>query len=71
MNLLIIGEATKQIPTTIRKKYPEIQWKQIAGMRDMIAHAYFSLNTKIIWGVIQNELVLLTAVVEHIHANNS
>ena len=40
LNLLIIGEATKQIPQDIRDQHPEIQWKQIAGMRDMIAHAY-------------------------------
>lgn len=55
-NLLIIGEATKQIPNSIRLKYPQIEWKQIAGLRDIIAHTYFSINSKIVWDVIQTEL---------------
>jgi uncharacterized protein with HEPN domain len=66
LNLLIIGESTKQIPKTIREQYPQIQWKQIAGMRDIIAHAYFSLNTKIVWGVIQDDLVALKTTIEQI-----
>ncbi|MDB9312090.1 DUF86 domain-containing protein [Spirulina sp. CS-785/01] len=55
-NLLIIGEATKQIPNSIRLKYPQIEWKQIAGLRDIIAHTYFSINSKIVWDIIQTEL---------------
>jgi uncharacterized protein with HEPN domain len=68
LNLLIIGEATKQIPQSIRDQYPEIQWKQIAGMRDMIAHAYFSINTRIVWNIIQNDLISLKNRIEHILA---
>lgn len=55
-NLLIIGEATKQFPHSMRLKYPQIEWKEIAGLRDIIAHNYFSLNEKIIWDIIQTEL---------------
>ncbi|MDB9494856.1 DUF86 domain-containing protein [Spirulina major CS-329] len=58
-NLLIIGEATKQIPDTLREQYPQIPWQQIAGIRDIIAHAYFTINPRIIWNVIQQELVPL------------
>jgi uncharacterized protein with HEPN domain len=71
LNLLIIGEAVKQIPQDIRAQYPEIQWKQIAGMRDMIAHAYFSINTRIIWNVIQNDLAPLKNCIDDIKVNES
>lgn len=68
-NFYIIGEATKQIPETIRIKYPQVEWKKIAGLRDIIAHAYFSLNTQIIWSIIQTKLEPLKAAVEAILEN--
>ncbi|WP_234406767.1 DUF86 domain-containing protein [Limnothrix sp. PR1529] len=69
LNLLIIGEATKQIPQDIRDQHPEIQWKQIAGMRDMIAHAYFSINNKIVWNIIENDLDFLKTCIKNIQNN--
>ena len=69
LNLLIIGEATKQIPQDIRDQHPEIQWKQIAGMRDMIAHAYFSINNKIVWNIIENDLDFLKICIKNIQSN--
>jgi uncharacterized protein with HEPN domain len=52
----IIGEATKNIPLKIRKEYPEIPWKQMAGMRDMLAHEYFGIAMKRIWDTTQKDL---------------
>lgn len=49
--LEIIGEAVKNIPDNIREKYPEIPWKQIAGMRDVLIHAYFGVNLRRVWKV--------------------
>ena len=43
-NLEVIGEATKRIPEEIRSKYPGIEWKKIAGLRDMLIHEYFGIN---------------------------
>lgn len=54
--LEIIGEAAKQIPESIRKKNPRIEWKKIAGVRDIIIHAYFELDLDLIWDVVCNKL---------------
>lgn len=52
----IIGEATKNIPSKIKSKYPEIPWRQMAGMRDMLSHEYFGITMKRIWDAIQKDL---------------
>lgn len=43
-NLEIIGEAVKKIPERIRKSYPDIEWREMAGMRDKLIHAYFMMD---------------------------
>jgi uncharacterized protein with HEPN domain len=70
-NLLIIGEATKQISDTLRSRYPQIQWQAIAGMRDIIAHAYFSINSRIVWNVIQQDLQPLKNCIEQIQKDEN
>ncbi len=55
-NLQIIGEATKQVPEIIRQKYPDIPWRQVAGLRDVIAHTYFMVNPEIVWNILNTEL---------------
>ncbi|MGA1410089.1 MAG: DUF86 domain-containing protein [Prochlorotrichaceae cyanobacterium] len=55
-NLEIIGEAVKQIPNDIRDRYPQIDWRKIAGLRDILAHAYFAVDDEIIWDIIKNKL---------------
>jgi uncharacterized protein with HEPN domain len=65
-NLMVIGEAVKQIPDELREKYSQIPWREIAGMRDIITHAYFTINSRIVWNVIHLELVPLKACIESI-----
>ena len=47
--LEIIGKATKNIPSEVREKYPSVQWKDLAGIRDKLVHAYFGVNLEVVW----------------------
>jgi uncharacterized protein with HEPN domain len=47
----IIGEAVKNVPDHMRKKYPEIPWRNMAGMRDKVIHFYLGVDYKIVWQV--------------------
>lgn len=55
-NLEIIGEAIKKVPEDMRKKYPDVEWKKIAGLRDILIHEYFGIDVEIVWDIVQNKL---------------
>lgn len=55
----IIGEAVKQLPQTVRKEYPHIPWKDIAGTRDFLIHEYFRVNLILTWRVATVEIIKL------------
>ncbi len=52
----VIGEATKNIPEVIRKRYKELPWKDMARMRDKIIHFYFGVDYEIVWKVVKDRL---------------
>jgi len=51
-NLEIIGEAVKNLPDEIKNNHTAIEWRKIAGIRDILIHAYFYVDMKIIWDII-------------------
>ena len=55
-SLEIIGEATKNVPMSVRHQYPSVPWKEIAGMRDKLIHNYFGVDLEIVWETIQSDL---------------
>ena len=65
-SLEVIGEAVKNLPDEFRKKYPEVPWKEIAGMRDKLIHEYFGVNYRIVWKTVQQEIPKLKEQVEKI-----
>ncbi|MDO6432749.1 DUF86 domain-containing protein [Flavitalea sp. BT771] len=57
--LEIIGEACVRITPTIKEKYPEIEWNNIIGFRNISIHEYFGVNFQIVWQITQNDLPVL------------
>lgn len=70
-NLEVIGEAIKQIPASFRVKYPNVEWRKIAGLRDIVIHHYFGIDSDIIWDVIQNKIPELLIQIQLMLANES
>lgn len=69
-NIEIIGEASKKIPEDVLLKYPQIPWRNIKGMRDVIAHDYVGVSKEAVWGVVANRLRELKSVVEIMSADD-
>ena len=61
--ITIIGEATKRLSQTFREQHPEIPWREMAGMRDVIVHEYDQLDFDVIWDVVQNKLSSLQTLI--------
>lgn len=57
--LEIIGEAAKNVPLSIKERYSNIPWKQMAGMRDVLIHEYFDVDLALTWTVVKRELPLV------------
>ena len=55
-NLEVIGEASKNIPDKIKKKYPDIEWEKIIALRNILVHEYFGVDHEILWDIVANKL---------------
>lgn len=70
-SLEIIGEASKKISVDFKKKYPEVDWRAMAGMRDKLIHDYFGIDYEIVWDVVKSELPVLLQQIKMIIGNES
>ena len=55
-NLEIIGEASRNLPSEIKHRYPEIEWRSISAFRNIVAHEYFAIKSEIVWDIIRNKI---------------
>ena len=65
-NLEIIGEAAKNVPEEVRVAHSEVEWKKIAGLRDILIHQYFGIDADIVWDIVHNKLPPLAEQVRRI-----
>lgn len=65
-HLQIIGEACRSLPEDFRQRHTEIDWSRIVGMRHILVHQYFEIDTDIVWAVVDKELPLLQQQVNQI-----
>jgi len=67
-NIELIGEAARNLPPAVRQLAPEVPWDEIAGVRNILAHAYFGVDREIVWNIISEEIDLLLASLRRIEA---
>lgn len=62
-SLEVIGEAVKKIPEEFKERFKDVEWKDVAGMRDKLIHEYFGVDYEIVWKTLKEDVPLLKEVV--------
>lgn len=65
-HLQIIGEAVRGIPEDVRTLAPDIPWQKITGMRHILVHGYFEIDTGIVWEAVRHDIPALKLAVERL-----
>lgn len=58
-NLELIGEAARNLPDDVRQQAPEIPWKPMITVRNLLAHVYFGVDREIVWNIVETEIPAL------------
>ena len=65
-HLQIIGEAARALPSDVQGRAPDIAWSEIIGMRNILVHHYFDVDTDVVWQVIERDLPRLKTQIERL-----
>jgi uncharacterized protein with HEPN domain len=65
-NFQVIGDAIKYLPPGLRERYPDTNWKKIAGFRDVLTHVYFGIKLTVLWDTAIHEIPSLKKEIRHI-----
>lgn len=61
--LEIIGEAVKKLSLAFRKQHPTVEWREIAGTRDVLIHGYFTVDWDLVWSILKRDVPTLKSIV--------
>ncbi len=62
----VIGEASKNIPHTIRREFPSIPWRDMAGMRNKVIHSYFVVDFENVWLVVKEDIPIIKPKIKEV-----
>ena len=65
-NLEVLGEAAKKVPDCVRARHPSVEWRAVAGLRGVLAHAYFALDEATLWDIVAQKVPALAEVLRQI-----
>jgi len=65
-DFVVIGEATRTVPDQIQNRYPDIPWRLMAGMRNVVTHDYFQIDLARVWETIQDDLPRLVSQLQEV-----
>jgi uncharacterized protein with HEPN domain len=63
-NLEVIGEAVRNLSPEFRRQHPELPWRSISALRNVLIHEYFGVDLEIVWRIVQRRLPALKRHIE-------
>lgn len=65
-NLIVIGEAAGSVPAEVAERFPEVPWRQMRAMRNIVAHHYFAIDLPIVWETVRHDLPPLVPILRRL-----